>query len=189
MPKQCPECRSLYPNFVDFCIADGLRLVRVIEDADQSLAHLSELAMASTGAPPASTDRCIEGRARLIPKVKGEITHAPIEFYGTVVLGCFDPSVGVVDIDLSRFPGHEYISPRHAKLIYEDGRWLVEDLESGQGVFIDRDLRVMEPVEIRSGQELALGNALFLFEADEPEETTERGDEDTTPLEGSDEPG
>jgi len=104
--------------------------------------------------------------------VRGETTDEVIEFFGTVVLGRFEPSSGPVDIDLGDLPGHATIAPRHARLTYADGQWTVEDLGSDTGVFLDDNTRVTQATPIENGQELSLGNARFLFEADQPKEST-----------------
>ncbi|MCA9565038.1 MAG: hypothetical protein KC561_16185, partial [Myxococcales bacterium] len=32
MPKICPTCERIYPDFVDFCVAGGFRLQRHVPD-------------------------------------------------------------------------------------------------------------------------------------------------------------
>jgi hypothetical protein len=170
VPKQCPICGQVYPDFVDFCVADGQRLERArSDDDDDTGVRFDEPVTVEVSAPPYEA-ALLPGRARLFPKVRGEMQPFGIEFYGSVVLGRFDPDAGAVDVDLADMPGHEFISPRHAALKFEDGHWLVEDLGSENGVFLDRGQKIVGPTPIRNGQELALGNALFVFETDESDE-------------------
>jgi hypothetical protein len=110
------------------------------------------------------------GRARLYPKVRGETYPYGVEFFGDVVLGRFDPEVGAVDIDLSEVPDARFVSPRHAKLSLEEGQWWVEDLGSENGVFVNRGPRIEGRVQLKDSDELALGNALFVFKAGDGEE-------------------
>jgi hypothetical protein len=169
VPKQCPKCEQVYPDFVDFCVADGHRLERARPDTGESAPVFEESVTAEVGSAPYES-ASLPGRARLFAKVHGETQPFGVEFFGSVVLGRFDVEVGAVDVDLGDMPGSEFISARHAALKLEEGRWLVEDLGSEHGVFLDRDVKVTEPTPIHSGQELALGNALFVFETDEPDD-------------------
>lgn len=172
VPKQCPRCQSLYPNFVDFCVSDGLRLRRVGEvvGVERDPLPLSGTEAQVSQTPPVGESRL--GRARLIPQQEGVSTDEVIEFFGSVVLGRYEPAAGPVDIDLSDCPGHETIAPRHARLCFGDGRWTVEDLGSETGVFLDGATRITRSTPIEDGQELSIGSARFLFEADQSKEST-----------------
>jgi len=86
-----------------------------------------------------------------------------------LVVGRFDASTGPVEIDLTGVPGAENISRRHAELFF-DGVWKVRDLGSTNGVFIKRagqeaySPRLVEPTEIKDGDELAFGNVILVFQ-------------------------
>lgn len=170
MPKHCPDCRQGFPDFVDFCVADGSRLVPGLQEdgengGERELEDTEELGAVSLD----DSTTCIPGRARIYPKVRGTTQPYVLEFFGDVVVGRFDPDVGAVDVDLGDMPGAEYVSPKHAFLSFEGGEWTIEDLGSENGVFINRGPRITERTTISNGDELALGNALFVFEADVPE--------------------
>jgi serine/threonine protein kinase len=51
----------------------------------------------------------------------------------------------------------------HAKLIFHQGVWFVEDLNSSNGTFLNNE-RVAQPVPLRSGDELRLGDVVLAFE-------------------------
>ena len=56
------------------------------------------------------------------------------------------------------------VSRRHAELWREDGRWYVRDLGSRNGTRVN-GMRVLEPVEVRPGDRLALGDATYRVSA------------------------
>ncbi len=65
---------------------------------------------------------------------------------------------------LGRFPTNDivipdpYVSRRHARLFYKDGKWFIEDLGSTNGTIIDNeDLRGKEPHELKDGSEVVVG--------------------------------
>ncbi len=90
-----------------------------------------------------------------------------------LVVGRFDPETGPVDIDLSQAPEAGQISRHHAEIYREsDGQWHVKDLGSTNGVFVKTSgsstfgPRITTPQPVASGDELAFGNARFIFRAD-----------------------
>jgi hypothetical protein len=111
---------------------------------------------------------------RLAVKRYGAVTTEEIPLQGErLVVGRFDPESGPVDIDLSNSPESGQLSRHHAELYVEaDGRWFVKDLGSTNGVFVKRPdsstfgPRITAPATLNPGDEVAFGNARFLFRAD-----------------------
>ena len=111
---------------------------------------------------------------RLAVKRYGSVTDEEIPLHGErLVVGRFDPESGPVDIDLSNSPESGQLSRHHAELYREaDGRWYVKDLGSTNGVFVKRPdsstfgPRITAPAALSPGDEVAFGNARFLFRAD-----------------------
>ncbi len=142
------------------------------------------------GAPPAtpapaplpSTDRLdslatvppMAANPRLVAKRYGAITTEEIPLQGErLVVGRFDPETGPVDIDLSNAPEAGQLSRHHAELYREsDGLWYVKDLGSTNGVFLKRPdsstfgPRLTTPTVLTPGDEVAFGNARFIFKAE-----------------------
>jgi pSer/pThr/pTyr-binding forkhead associated (FHA) protein len=90
-----------------------------------------------------------------------------------LVVGRFDPESGPVDIDLSEAPESAQISRHHAEIYREsDGRWHVKDLGSVNGVFVKSagagsfSPRLTAPQPLQNGDEVAFGNARFIFRTD-----------------------
>ena len=123
---------------------------------------------ATSGAAPAG------GRPRLEPKRYGALTGDEVPLLGErLVVGRFDPETGPVDIDLTAAPEAEHISRQHGELYREaDGRWLVRDLGSANGIFVKGASdaafgpRLAAPRELADGDEVAFGNARFVFRND-----------------------
>ena len=110
-------------------------------------------------------------RARLTLQRDGEDSDDFYEVRGDAVIGRFDETVGPVDIDLGPLPEGSFISRKHAEIRNEDGRWLLKDLGSSNGTFVMGDsdfVRIEEETEIHDGQQVAFGNARFIFEVVPP---------------------
>jgi hypothetical protein len=167
LAKQCIVCDQAYPDFVDFCVADGRRLERVIHTHDPNdTLPVHNIQQSSPPEPVlADDDDEYEEIGQLFPKVEGEIQDLGVEFRGDVVLGKFDPEVGDVDVDLSGFHELDSISPQHAKLTVVQGCWYIEDLDSNAGVFVNSGPRIERRTEIADGDEITFGKAAFLFQA------------------------
>ncbi len=125
-----------------------------------------------TSAPPPTAPAITN--PRLAVKRYGVVTAEEIPLLGErLVVGRFDPESGPVDIDLSGAPEAGQLSRHHAELYREaDGQWHVKDLGSTNGVFVKRPEsstfgpRLTTPVAINPGDEVAFGNARFVFVAD-----------------------
>lgn len=72
------------------------------------------------------------------------------------------------------FPEDIWLSPRHANFVYENGKLVVIDENSVNGVY----LRVSEPVSISYGDHFLCGEHLFRLDAP-PEESAEPGPDQT----------
>ena len=73
-----------------------------------------------------------------------------------------------VRIDLGR------VSRRHARIVVDGARAVLEDLGSKNGTFL-RGERLLAPAELADGDEIAVGTALLLFRAADGDATTETG--------------
>ena len=54
----------------------------------------------------------------------------------------------------------DYTSTRHARLLNWDGAWMLQDLDSTNGTFINGE-RVSQPVELRRGVSVRIGTTTF----------------------------
>lgn len=151
--------------------------------AEEATTPAAEAATPAVAAPEvlASSPESATGPApspvtnpRLVVKRYGAVTTEEIPLQGErLVVGRFDPETGPVDIDLSNSPEAGQLSRHHAELYREaDGQWYVQDLGSTNGVFVKRPdssifgPRVTVPTALSPGDEVAFGNARFVFKAD-----------------------
>jgi pSer/pThr/pTyr-binding forkhead associated (FHA) protein len=115
----------------------------------------------------------VAARPRLLVKRYGAVTDEEIPLQGErLVVGRFDPETGPVDVDLSGTPGAEHISRQHGELFRDQaGQWQVRDLGSTNGVFVKSGEapfgpRITAPRALANGDEVAFGNARFIFRTD-----------------------
>lgn len=103
--------------------------------------------------------------ARLVVKRNGAETEIEFPVVSPAIIGRFDPAVGPVDIDLGPLPEGVYVSRKHARLFFEGDNWNIEDMGSSNGTFVlrDGDYERIESSALGDGDEIALGNARFVF--------------------------
>lgn len=107
--------------------------------------------------------------AKLVLKRGGAETDIEFPLNPPAIAGRFDPSIGPIDIDLGTLPEGAYVSRKHAKFTCEDGVWQVHDMGSSNGTFVlNDDFERVETADLRDGQEVALGNARFVFHLTDP---------------------
>jgi pSer/pThr/pTyr-binding forkhead associated (FHA) protein len=107
--------------------------------------------------------------AKLVLK-RGVETDISFPLNPPAIVGRFDPSIGPIDVDLGNLPEGSYVSRKHARFTCEDGVWHVHDLGSSNGTFVLRnDFERVEDAELEDGQEIAFGNARFVFHLTAPE--------------------
>ena len=113
-------------------------------------------------APPACATT-----ARLVLKRGGAETDIAFPVATSAIIGRFDPSVGPIDVDLAELPEGQYVSRKHAKIACDGAAWTVQDLGSSNGTFVLKDdFEKVDSAELTDGQEIALGNARFVFHID-----------------------
>ncbi|WP_299427936.1 FHA domain-containing protein [uncultured Meiothermus sp.] len=187
----CKVCGTENPDGTQYCESCGVELTPEATQAPAPEPVVTQTAapepvVTETPAPtPAETQPAPEAApteptpatpaasafrpGQLIFKRFGALTTDTIPLQGPrLVVGRFDASTGPVEIDLTGVAGAENISRRHAELFF-DGVWKVRDLGSTNGVFIKRagedaySPRLVEPSEIKDGDELAFGNVILVF--------------------------
>jgi hypothetical protein len=102
--------------------------------------------------------------AKLVVKRGGVETDVEFSLAPPAIIGRFDPAVGPVDIDLAPLPEGSYVSRKHAKIWRDGDSWRIEDMGSSNGTFILKsDFERVTDSELQDGDEIALGNARFVF--------------------------
>jgi hypothetical protein len=125
-----------------------------LEVAEEVVDEQAEAQEAEPTAPSAS----------LTLKRGGAETDIAFAFVAPAMVGRFDPAVGPIDVDLGSIDESVYVSRKHARIDCEDGVWKISDLGSSNGTFLLRDdFERVEESELHEGDEVAFGNARFVF--------------------------
>lgn len=101
--------------------------------------------------------------ARIVLKDKAVTINLPSK--NTLVLGRTHGST-VVDIDLEPHQASKYgVSRRHARFLKRGKRWLIEDLHSLNGTFVNgNEVKHGRPVELKHNDSIRLSHMVFTFE-------------------------
>lgn len=99
--------------------------------------------------------------------VAGSGRHIKVPSDGELVLGRFDPHIGIPpDIDLGLEDQTQTISRRHAKIVGKNGFHTVEDLGSSQGVKVNGAAIIAGTRhKLESGDRIKLGKLQMVYEA------------------------
>ena len=138
------------------------------QEIDASVAAAAAAIVPQPAAPGATPVN-----ARLLPRQFGALGSNAFPLNGTrLSVGRFDPSTGPVDIDLSGMPGESHVSRRHGEMYLENGKWMVRDLGSTNGIYVKHPgdasfgPRLQSPQELTNGDEIAFGNVMFVYQDD-----------------------
>lgn len=86
------------------------------------------------------------------------VTHGPLS--GTSLnLGESPITIGRAN-DATLVVSDDYASSRHARLFPRDGQWLVEDLGSTNGTYLDR-MKVVRPTPVPTGIPIRIGRTVL----------------------------
>lgn len=97
-------------------------------------------------------------RARRGAPRKVVVTHGPLS--GTTLgLGESPITIGRAN-DATLVLSDDYASSRHARLFPRDGQWLVEDLGSTNGTYLDR-MKVVRPTPVPPGVPIRIGRTVL----------------------------
>lgn len=98
---------------------------------------------------PGRASRSRRSTPRTLVVTQGALTGTTIALSGNpITIGRADDSTLVLADD--------YVSSRHARLVPDDGAWLVEDLGSTNGTYLDRE-KVTRPTPVPLGVPIRIG--------------------------------
>jgi predicted amidophosphoribosyltransferase len=141
----CPACGSEVEAGDAFCSACGFVL--------QAVAEPSAAPTPPVGAPVAGP--------RLIVSASG--AEIPLPDQDEIVVGREDPVSGIFpDVDLTPHGGEEGgVSRRHARLLKENGKYYVEDLDSTNFTFVNKQkLTPKTRQQVGEGDEIRFGRVV-----------------------------
>ena len=105
--------------------------------------------------------------ARLVVLGTNEVAaQFPLDVEGEHLIGRPDPSSGSIPaIDLSRYDRVGGVSRRHAKIIARGQQFIIEDLGSSNGTFINDRIRLQAQMQhvLQSGDLVRLGSTSLKF--------------------------
>lgn len=81
-------------------------------------------------------------------------------------IGRWDADNGIFpDVDLDAFDTEAKVSRRHARIIFQNNRYMIEDLGSTNGTFINRGRRLIpgNPHILNDGDEIIVGKTFLRF--------------------------
>lgn len=79
---------------------------------------------------------------------------------GTAILGRGSESIPLTDRTISR---------RHAEIVQEDNVWMIRDLKSANGTYVN-GVRLTEPIRLKHGDQIKLGATLLIYGSDQTSE-------------------
>ncbi len=149
----CPACSVELEPGDKFCSNCGFQL-----DAAPAAAPAEEVPTAAPPAPPPPVG------ARLIVSASG--AEIPLPSRDELLIGREDPVSGIYpDVDLTPHGGEEGgVSRQHARLIIEDGKYFVEDLDSTNFTFVNKQkLAPKTRHPVKDGDEIRCGRVALVL--------------------------
>lgn len=172
----CPTCGFRNREGVLFCEECGAYFHSGGTLATNALPDESSSRPGPSGFPSPAAD-AVDSEVTLILTNQAEQQRFVVQASrGTVLLGRNDrKSRLMVDIDLSGQQGQAYgVSRRHARVHFQNGHFLIEDLESLNGTYLNgRKLRPYLPEVMHHGNEIKLGNLVLGVMIEETAESPE----------------
>jgi hypothetical protein len=149
----CPSCGTVNSGGEAFCTNCGSSLTA---------------APAGVGAPSGVTNTAPAGTVQ--PRLVVESDNAAFDLSGKseVLIGREDPVSNIYpDVDLTPHRGEEDgVSRLHAKILINGGQYLLEDENSTNYTFVNRQkLQPKVPTPIKDGDEIRLGRSVLRFHA------------------------
>jgi predicted amidophosphoribosyltransferase len=148
-PPTCPACGTEVEPGDTFCSACGFALKAVTPVAEP---------VAEAPAAAAPTSPPVAAGPRLVLEDSG--AEIPLPAGEEILIGREDPVSGVYpDIDLTPHGGEQAgVSRRHARLIVEGGKYFVEDLDSTNFTFVNKQkLAAKTRQSVSDGDEIRFG--------------------------------
>jgi hypothetical protein len=120
---------------------------------------------------PAATSWRRQPMAKLVITRGGRIGREFPLTEPEALIGRWDADHGIFpDVDLDEEDPDAKVSRRHARIVYRDGQFLIEDLGSTNGTFINRGSRLVpgQLYPLRHEDEIIVGKTFLRFLIEEP---------------------
>jgi hypothetical protein len=184
---RCQSCGKECSDSSKFCDACGNKLAvngsgELVRPATVSSPGMRPASITSVGIPPLVEPRSAEvsnsfddsksgdeGNARLVIE-RGEAADTEFVLAGEECnIGRWDADNGIFpDVDLDAHDPDAKVSRRHARIIHRDNAYLIEDLGSTNGTFVNRGRRLLpgSPQVLNEGDEIIVGKTFLRFHKD-----------------------
>ncbi len=168
--QTCPQCRTQQLNGVLFCAECGASLFA--ETHRETTASLGQISPADIPLPvikaaPEPASAAPMGRTISLVVINSG-RRITLDANDDLLIGRKDNARGIYpDVDLGLDDGYDAgVSRRHAVLSPTQSGWMVEDLGSANGTFLNgKQLHPQRRTPVRTGDELKLGSLLLRIEA------------------------
>lgn len=185
----CETCGTQNPEIAQYCDECGTKLVQNRENGGEAATNRPQTAevptfrvanVTSVGVPPIVEEKIDEPGLPVTTDggskqgVRATLTVERGDSSGTeftisseeAYIGRWDADNGVFpDVDLDAHDADAKVSRRHARVLFRDGRYLIEDLGSTNGTFINRGRRLIpgSPQPLNNGDEIIVGKTFLRF--------------------------
>ncbi len=144
-------------NFPDFGIhSTSSGVPAIVEPLDVSESQVSETSSDETS-----------GRHAVLYIERGDAAATEFSLAAEESnIGRWDADNGIFpDVDLDAYDPDAKVSRRHARIIRRNGSYLIEDLGSTNGTFINRGRRLLPgvPQDLKEGDEIIVGKTFLRF--------------------------
>jgi hypothetical protein len=188
--SKCHNCGNNNLNSSRFCDECGTRLAEAVElitsapplyspPVTADVPAMRPVSVTSIGIPPVNGDSSlVQGQpVPAVPPVgsmhakfvieRGDSPGTEFRLAGTEsIIGRWDADNGIFpDVDLDAYDGEAKVSRRHARVKLQDGRYLIEDLGSTNGTYVNRGRRLL-PGNLHllnDGDEVIVGKTFMRF--------------------------
>lgn len=160
----CPHCGFSNPAGTSFCGNCGMQLTEKPQTLPKS-ETVEPIPEPIPSQAPVPTPTGMVGRFEI--KQSGASITVPTG-NKEAIIGREDPVSGIFpEIDLDPHGGHDGgVGRRHAKLFVQDSQLMVEDQDSVNGTFVNRQkLNAFQPHPLNDGDELRLGKIILTYHA------------------------
>lgn len=186
---KCPSCEKDSPDGSRFCDECGTRLAPephavAPPSTSQGISSpdFKRASITSVGIPPLVESLDNNGESPSKPGERGVRSHARLiiergesanfEFPLTAdesYIGRWDADNGIFpDVDLDTHDPDAKVSRRHARIVRGENSYMIEDLGSTNGTFVNRGRRLLpgSPQVLSEGDEIIVGKTFLRFRID-----------------------
>jgi pSer/pThr/pTyr-binding forkhead associated (FHA) protein len=158
----CPSCGAQNHADFSFCLQCGHPLEQAGSADEQSGETRADMMQAEAGTMAMTSLPSSSGPASGVPRLRVDQGSVDDQFISldrplTVIGRRQGSDVVIHDTNVSRM---------HAQIKRDGGRLMIEDTNSSNGTIVNEE-RIERPCELRSGDVIRIGDAVFVFELEE----------------------